>query len=79
MILKYTVFVFREPSERAVFRIGRHGCLHSRRELYTTNRAGVGAGVLKNERVIHCCSRTEGEADQEYGLAQGHARRDTVL
>jgi hypothetical protein len=79
MILKYTVFVFREPSERAVFCIGRHGCLHSRRGLYATDRAGVGAGVLKNERVIHCCSRTEGEADQEQGTLKSNERRNTVL
>ena len=49
-----------------------------RRGLYATDRAGVGAGVLKNEKVIHCCSRTEGEADQEQGTLKSNERRNTV-
>ena len=50
-----------------------------RRGLYATDKAGVGAGVLKNERVIHCCSRTEGEADQEQGTLESYARGNTLL
>ncbi len=43
MILKYTVFVFREPSERAVFCIGRHARL----------RGLTKVGLLFIQEVVH--------------------------